>query len=84
LSPERYEMLSLGHETPAAYAKADDAGQPMFHIPAGPSTKAPFLSHASGAYRGRLVRIASDEANFAGPTTHSPSDLQTRRRPCLA
>ena len=57
LSPDRYEMLSLGHETLAAYAKADDAGQPMFHIPAGPSTKVPFLSYASGAYLGRLVEL---------------------------
>ncbi|MBW8831442.1 MAG: LysR family transcriptional regulator [Burkholderiales bacterium] len=57
LSPDRYEMLSLGHETLAAYAKADDAGQPMFHVPAGPSTKVPYLSYASGAYLGRLVEL---------------------------
>ena len=57
LSPDRYEMLSLGHETLAAYAKADDDGQPMFRLPASPGTKVPFLSYASGAYLGRLVEL---------------------------
>ncbi len=57
LSPDRYEMLSLGHEGLAAYAKADDDGQPMFHIPASPGTQVPFLSYASGAYLGRLVEL---------------------------
>jgi LysR family transcriptional regulator, hypochlorite-specific transcription factor HypT len=57
LSPDRYEMLSLGHETIAPYAKADDDGQPMFHIPAGPGAKVPFLSYGSGAYLGRLVDL---------------------------
>jgi LysR family transcriptional regulator, hypochlorite-specific transcription factor HypT len=57
LNPDRYEMLSLGHETLAAYAKADDDGQPMFQLPPGPGTKVPFLSYASGAYLGRLVEL---------------------------
>ncbi|RQP21370.1 LysR substrate-binding domain-containing protein [Piscinibacter terrae] len=57
LSPDRYEMLSLGHETIAPYAKADDDGQPMFHIPAGTGAKVPFLSYGSGAYLGRLVDL---------------------------
>lgn len=57
LSPDRYEMLSLGHETLAAYAKADADGQPMFHIPAAPGIRVPFLSYAAGAYLGRLVEL---------------------------
>ncbi|HEY0858260.1 MAG TPA: LysR substrate-binding domain-containing protein [Albitalea sp.] len=55
LSPERYEMLSLGHETLAPYAKADKDGQPMFQLPSTTGGKVPFLSYASGAYLGRLV-----------------------------
>src|SRR5438552_15523375 len=47
LSPDRYEMLSLRHETLAAYAKADAAGQPMFHVTSAPSTKVPLLRHSS-------------------------------------
>jgi DNA-binding transcriptional LysR family regulator len=57
LSPERYEMLSLGHETLAAYAKAGEDGQPMFRLPPAPGTKVPFLSYGSGAYLGRLVDL---------------------------
>jgi DNA-binding transcriptional LysR family regulator len=44
LAPERYEMLSLGSETLAPYAKADAEG-------------VPFLSYASGAYLARLVDV---------------------------
>jgi DNA-binding transcriptional LysR family regulator len=57
LSPDRYEMLSLGHETIAPYAKADGRGQPMFHIPGAPGSRVPFLSYGSGAYLGRLVEL---------------------------
>jgi DNA-binding transcriptional LysR family regulator len=57
LSPERYEMLSLGHESLAPYAKADAAGQPMFQLPSPAGAKVPFLSYASGAYMGRLVEL---------------------------
>jgi LysR family transcriptional regulator, hypochlorite-specific transcription factor HypT len=57
LNPERYEMLSLGHETLIAYAKADASGKPMFSLPAAPGRTVRFLSYASGAYLGRLVEV---------------------------
>jgi DNA-binding transcriptional LysR family regulator len=57
LSTDRYEMLSLGHESLAPYAKADADGQPLFSLPAAAGTKVPFLSYASGAYLGRLVEL---------------------------
>src|SRR2546423_2799688 len=57
LSTDRYEMLSLGHESLAPYAKADADGKPMFSLPAAPGTKVPFLSYAAGAYLGRLVEL---------------------------
>ncbi|MEY4414551.1 MAG: hypothetical protein RIQ53_1844 [Pseudomonadota bacterium] len=54
LSPERYEMLSLGHETLAAYAKADAEGRPLFRLqPGGPPV--PMLAYAGGAYMGQMV-----------------------------
>lgn len=62
LSPERYEMLSLGHETLAPYAKADSQGQPMFRLPGPPGERVPFLSYASGAYMARLVEQILKEA----------------------
>jgi len=55
LPPERYEMLTLGVETLAAYAKADANGEPLFRVPAPPGHRVPFLSYASGAYLGRMV-----------------------------
>jgi LysR family transcriptional regulator, hypochlorite-specific transcription factor HypT len=57
LDPERYEMASLGHETLAAYAKADPQGRPMFALPGHAGQKIPFLSYAAGAYLGRLVEL---------------------------
>lgn len=53
LSPDRYEMLSLGQETLAAYAKADAAGQPLFRL--GDSGPVPLLAYAAGAYMGHMV-----------------------------
>ena len=55
LNPDRYEMLSVGLEMLAPYAKADVHGQPMFRLPSRQGAKVPFLSYASGAYLGRLV-----------------------------
>ncbi len=55
LSPERYEMISLGQETVAPYAKADAQGEPIFRLPGTPSQRVPFLAFASGAYLGHLV-----------------------------
>ena len=68
LNPDRYEMKSLGHETMMAFAKADDAGQPMFRLPAmgeGVAAKVPFLSYASGAYLGRLVELITQQSPTA-------------------
>ncbi|GAA0768775.1 LysR substrate-binding domain-containing protein [Ideonella azotifigens] len=55
LSSERYDMLSLGHETVAPYAKAGPDGQPLFRLPGTAREPVPFLSYASGAYLARLV-----------------------------
>ena len=54
LSPDRYEMLSLDHETLAAFAKADAQGQPIFRLVAG-GPSVPLLAYASGAYMGHMV-----------------------------
>jgi DNA-binding transcriptional LysR family regulator len=62
LPPERYEMLSLGHELLGPYAKADADGQPLFRLPGAPGERVPFLSYASGAYMARLVEQILKEA----------------------
>jgi DNA-binding transcriptional LysR family regulator len=56
LNPQRYEMLSLGHEILAPYAKADDQGRPLFSLPSA-GERVPFLSYASGAYLGQMVDL---------------------------
>jgi DNA-binding transcriptional LysR family regulator len=55
LSADRYEMLSLGHETLAPYAKANGDGQPLFRLPGRAGAPVPFLSYAPGAYMARIV-----------------------------
>ncbi|MDO9073690.1 MAG: LysR substrate-binding domain-containing protein [Rubrivivax sp.] len=57
INAERYEMLSLGHETLAPYAKADAEGRPLFTLPGRPGQAVPFLGFASGAYMARLVEV---------------------------
>ena len=57
LDPERYEMLSLGRETLAPYARADADGSAQFKLPADKGQSVPYLSYGSGAYLGRLVDL---------------------------
>jgi DNA-binding transcriptional LysR family regulator len=62
LNPERYEMLSLGHETLAPYARADEHGEPLFRLPGAAGQKVPYLSYGEGAYLGRLVEVITKQA----------------------
>ena len=57
LNPDRYEMISLGQETLAAFAKGDADGQPLFRLQSAAAPRVPFLSYAAGAYLGRLVEL---------------------------
>lgn len=62
LNPDRYEMLSLGHENLVAYARSDEHGEPLFSLPGTPGRPVPFLGYASGAYLGRLVEVITKQA----------------------
>ena len=62
LAPDRYEMLSLGSETLAPYAKAGPDGKPLFSLPGHPRERVPFLGFASGAYMARLVEVILKQA----------------------
>jgi DNA-binding transcriptional LysR family regulator len=55
LAPDRYEMLTLGRETLAPFARADADGRPLWRLPGTAAARLPFLSYASGAYMARLV-----------------------------
>jgi DNA-binding transcriptional LysR family regulator len=63
LNPERYEMLSLGRETLAPYARADDQGEPLFRLPGTAAQKVPYLSYGEDAYLGRLVEVITKLAS---------------------
>ena len=63
LATERYEMLSLGHETLAPYAKAGSDGRPLWSLPAPADARVPFLSYGAGAYLGRLVELIAKQAS---------------------
>jgi LysR family transcriptional regulator, hypochlorite-specific transcription factor HypT len=62
LDPQRYEMLSLGHDTLAAFARPDPEGHAQFRLPGHTGQKIPFLAYAEGAYLGRLVEIIVKQA----------------------
>jgi len=57
LSLERYQMLSLGTETLAPYAKPGPDGQPAYSLADVAGRRVPFLSYAPGAYMARLVDV---------------------------
>jgi len=63
LNPERYEMLSLGTETLAPYARADADGEPLFRLPGRPRARVPYLGYAGGAYLGRMVDLLLKQAS---------------------
>ncbi|WP_374434795.1 LysR substrate-binding domain-containing protein [Inhella sp.] len=64
LDPERFEMLSVGNDTLAAFARPDPEGQAMFRLPGHKGQKIPFLAYAEGAYLGRLVEIIVKDAGM--------------------
>lgn len=76
LSPDRYEMLSLGHETLAPYACADAASGPMFRLPVPPGQSTPLLAFAEGAYMARMVELILRQAGGAsGLATVHEADM---------
>jgi hypothetical protein len=65
LGADRFDMVSLGQEVLAPYAKADDHGAPVFQFPGKPGQPLPYLAYADGAYLGQLVEIILKDAAIA-------------------
>lgn len=63
LNPERYDMLSLGAETLAPYARPGPDGQPLLRLPGLPQARLPYLSFAPGAYMARMVEAILKNAS---------------------
>ena len=62
---DRYEMVSLGQETVAPYAKAHAQGQPQFVLPGRTDAPLPYLGYAPGAYLGLMVEMLLKEYGSA-------------------
>jgi DNA-binding transcriptional LysR family regulator len=65
LDADRYEMVTLGHETLAPYCRADAEGQPMYRLPGRPGQPLPYLGYAPGAYMGRITDLILKQASTA-------------------
>ncbi len=55
LDSARYEMVSLGEEVVAPYARANAQGEPQFCLPGRIDKALPYLGYAPGAYLGLVV-----------------------------
>ncbi len=55
LDPERYDMVVLGEEVVAPYAKPGPDGQPLFRLPGQVNRPLPYLGYAPGAYLGAVT-----------------------------
>ncbi len=64
LDTSRYEMVRLGEELLAPYAKPDAKGKPMFMLPGSAGATLPFLAYGPGAYLGRLTELLLKEADM--------------------
>lgn len=62
LDPQRYEMVLLGEEPLAPYAKAGPDGAPLFTLPGASAEPLPFLGYAPGAYLGRVTDLILKQA----------------------
>ena len=65
LDAQRYDMVSLGTETLAPYAKPDADGAPMFRLPGRPEQPLPYLAYAPGAYLGQMVDLMLKDTGVA-------------------
>ena len=62
LDPQRYDMVSLGQEPLAPYAKAGPDGAPLLTLPGSAGEPLPFLGYAPGAYLGRVTDLILKQA----------------------
>ncbi len=65
LDADRYEMVSLGQEVIAPYAKPDADGAPLFKLPGRAGHPLPYLGYAPGAYLGMVVDLILKQSNTA-------------------
>lgn len=62
LDADRYEMVTLGSETLAAYSRPGAQGQPLHRLPGEFARPLPYLGYAPGAYLGSLTELILKQA----------------------
>lgn len=62
LDADRYEMVTLGHETLAPYCRPGEQGEALFPLPGRPTHPLPYLGYAPGAYLGRVTDLLIKQA----------------------
>ena len=62
LNADRYDMLVLGQELLAPYARPDADGQPLFSLPGSAAQPLPYLGYAPGAYLGGVTDALLQQA----------------------
>ena len=65
LDADRYEMVTLGQEVLAPFAKAGADGAPVFKLPGRAGQPLPYLGYAAGAYLGRVVDLILKQSSTA-------------------
>ena len=64
LNADRYDMVVLGQETMAPYAKPGPDGLPLFAMPGSVSHPLPYLGYAPGAYLGGVTDAILKQADM--------------------
>jgi LysR family transcriptional regulator, hypochlorite-specific transcription factor HypT len=63
LDAQRYEGVTLGHESLGPCCRPDAAGEPMFRLPGRPSHPLPYLAYAPAAYLAQVTDLLLTQAS---------------------
>ena len=83
LDEQRYDMLVLGHDRLAPYARCGRDGVPEFALPGAPDAPLPYLAYGQSAYlgsgtRGRYDRGECDSAPLPGKASRDRHGRRTQ------
>lgn len=67
LDPDRFDMVVLGQELLAPFAKVADSGASLFELRSEGLKSTPYLAYASGAYLGRIVEFLLNDIKLSMP-----------------
>ncbi|WP_186764574.1 LysR substrate-binding domain-containing protein [Comamonas flocculans] len=65
LDPQHFQMIAIGDEPLAPYARTGPGGEPVYRLPGTADKPLPFLGYAPGAYLGRMTDLVLRQAGTA-------------------